>query len=139
MIAEVGMMALGMTQGRAVPVATDIRIHLEVLAWRAGLHGNAQVAARLFGAVEGMSGMTATWEPLIGAEYDRSRSAVRSDLGDRRFEESWWEGRRLSPEQALAYASGMSERGSDGEKIGRVLPDQRPARHRGLCQTKPEG
>ena len=133
------MATIAMTQGPAVPAATDVRIRLEVLAWRAGLGGEAEVAARLFGAVEGMSGMTAAWEPLIGAEYDRSRSAVRADLGDRRFEESWWQGRRLSPEQALAYASGMSERGSNGEGSGRAFSDQSPARQGELRQTNPEG
>ncbi len=107
MIAEIRTMAtMEAIQTSEVPSATDVRVCLEVLAWRAGLRGDAQVAARLFGAVEGMSVATGAWVPLIGAEYGRSRAVARSDLGDRRFAEAWSEGRRLSPEQALAYASG---------------------------------
>ena len=120
------MATIAMTQGPAVPAATDIRIRLEVLAWRAGLHGDARVAAHLFGAVEGTFGETEAREPLIGAEYSRSRSAARADLGDRRFAEAWCEGRRLSPEQALGYTADTRDRGSDDEVTVRVSSGQRP-------------
>jgi hypothetical protein len=112
MIAEVRTMAtIAMTQGKVVPAATDVRIRLEVLAWRAGLRGDAQVAARLFGAVEAIPGATRTWEPLFGAEFGRSRSAVRAELGERRFTKAWSEGRHLSPEHALAYTSDTRDEG----------------------------
>ncbi len=127
MMGEVGTMAaMAMAQGRVVPIATDIRVRLEVLAWRAGMRGDAQVAARLFGAVEEMTGATGAWVPLIGAEYSRSRTAAQSDLGDRLFGEAWLEGRRLSPERALAYGLARC-RGEDAGAERRPVADAHDA------------
>jgi len=64
----------------------------------------AEQAARLLGAVEGLrEGMDFSLRPVEG-DYDRSVTAVRAALGDVVFAAAWAEGRAMTLEQAIEYA-----------------------------------
>jgi predicted ATPase/DNA-binding SARP family transcriptional activator len=64
----------------------------------------AHHAARLFGAAEALeevSGLpVARWEQ---AEWERAIGSIRSALGEAEFAAAWAAGRRLTPEEALAF------------------------------------
>jgi tetratricopeptide (TPR) repeat protein len=62
-------------------------------------------AARLLGAAEAdRERMGAFLQPSDTPEYQRILGEVREHLDDRSFEAAWAEGRRLTLEQAIAYA-----------------------------------
>jgi Tetratricopeptide repeat len=67
--------------------------------------GNAEKAARLLGAGEGMrerSGVAL--HPFDQAELDRVVETARGPLGTRRFGRAWAEGGRMSADEAVALA-----------------------------------
>jgi non-specific serine/threonine protein kinase len=81
---------------------------LEGLAVVAGLRGEAERSARLFGAVEGLLrtvGVSVydSYNPNRFL-YEHTKAAVRSRLGEEGFEEARAEGQAMTFEQAVAYA-----------------------------------
>jgi hypothetical protein len=76
---------------------------LEGFAHVAGAEGDAERAARLFGAAEALrEALGAPLPPVERAHYDRSVAATRAALGEEAFAAAWAEGRALSLEQAIA-------------------------------------
>jgi tetratricopeptide (TPR) repeat protein len=70
-------------------------------------------AARLLGAAEAdRERMGAFLQPSDTPEYQRILGEVREHLDDRSFEAAWIEGRRMTLEQAIAYALEEGERRS---------------------------
>ncbi len=77
--------------------------NLEGLADVLATQGQLRWAAQLWGAAEALREGTAyPLPPVYRAAYDRSVAAVRSSLGEKAFAASWAEGRKMTPEQALA-------------------------------------
>ena len=75
------------------------------LAQVAGAAGDAEGAARLFGAAEALrQAIGAPIHPPESALYESCIEAVRCRLGRQAFEAAWAEGRALSLEQAVAFA-----------------------------------
>jgi tetratricopeptide (TPR) repeat protein len=75
------------------------------LAGVAAARGDAERAARLFGASETM------WQAAGGklyanyqTEMDRDATAARAQLGEESWRKAWQEGQAMSLEQAIAYA-----------------------------------
>jgi hypothetical protein len=81
---------------------------LEGLAVVAGVRGEAERSARLFGAAEGL--LQAVEAPVYDyykpnrSLYERTKAVVRSRLGESAFEEAWEQGRAMTFEQAVEYA-----------------------------------
>jgi predicted ATPase/class 3 adenylate cyclase/DNA-binding CsgD family transcriptional regulator len=91
-----------------------------------GLEGLADVvaaqrmpawAALLWGAAEALRDTIGTpLPPVYRADYERSVSAARAQLGEKAFAAAWAEGRTMTPDQALA-ARGQAL-GSSSSSIG---------------------
>jgi hypothetical protein len=81
---------------------------LEGLAVVAGVQGEVERSARLFGAAEGL--LQAVEAPVYDyyepnrSLYRRTVAAVRSQLGEEDFEEAWERGWVMAFEQAVAFA-----------------------------------
>jgi hypothetical protein len=81
---------------------------LEGLAVVAGVRGEAERSARLFGAAEGM--LRAVEAPVYDVYgpnrsfYEQTISATRSRLGEPAFEEARAEGRAMTFDQTVEYA-----------------------------------
>jgi non-specific serine/threonine protein kinase len=78
---------------------------LEELAGAAGVQGQPERAARLFGAAEALRQVIGVpvW-PSERADYDRSVAAVRAGLGEEAFAKAWEEGRKMKMEEAVEWA-----------------------------------
>ena len=80
----------------------------EGLAVVAGVRGEAERSARLFGMVERL--LRTVGAPVYDSFnpnrflYERTRAAVRSTLCESAFEEARAEGQAMTLEQAVAYA-----------------------------------
>jgi predicted ATPase/DNA-binding SARP family transcriptional activator len=79
---------------------------LEAMAEALCARGRPEPAARLFGAAEAVREAISVPVPLCErADREESISAARDELGEAAFEEASSEGRVMSPEQAVEYAS----------------------------------
>jgi tetratricopeptide (TPR) repeat protein len=84
----------------------------EGIAWcSAGLAGVAQAqaqwesAARLLGAADGLlTAMTLSLGPADRLEHERMVAAVRAQLEEAAFADAWAKGRRMTLDEAVAYA-----------------------------------
>ena len=80
---------------------------LEMTAWVAAAHCQAERAARLFGAAHAVWLSTGT-PPAelrhLGSEHAQGERRARSQLGDPLFAELFREGAALTPDEAVAYA-----------------------------------
>ena len=74
------------------------------LAGILGETGEDELAARLFGAVDGNREGLAGIEPSDQKDYDHYVSVVRDHLGTAIFDKLQNEGRTMTMEQAIAYA-----------------------------------
>jgi predicted ATPase/class 3 adenylate cyclase/Tfp pilus assembly protein PilF len=75
------------------------------LAQVAAAAGDAERAARLFGAAEALrQAIGAPIHPAESALYEGSIEVIRSRLGRQAFEAAWAEGRAMPPEEAMAMA-----------------------------------
>ena len=82
-----------------------ISLCLEELAGVACLQGEYTRAARLWGADETIrEAIGATVRALYRADYDHGLAAAREALGDTAFTSAWGEGRKMTLEEAVAYA-----------------------------------
>jgi non-specific serine/threonine protein kinase len=83
---------------------------LEALATIAVARGDFVRAARVFGAAEVLRGPAgAAVPPYERRIYDEARQQLRRGLTPSAASAAWSQGRRLRPEQAVAYAFGDSE------------------------------
>jgi predicted ATPase len=86
---------------------------LEGLAVVAGVRVEAKRSVCLFGAAEGL--LEAVEAPVYDyfepnrSLYERTKAAMRSQLGEEAFEAAWAEGRAMTFEQAVEYALGREE------------------------------
>ncbi len=89
-------------------IRQNLAYFLEGLAVVAGVQGEAERSARLFGAVERL--LRTVGAPVYDSYnpnrflYERTKAAVRSRLGESAFEEAQDEGQAMTFEQAVAYA-----------------------------------
>ncbi len=75
---------------------------LEELAAVVTAQGETVWAARLWGAAEALRYMVGSpLPPVFRADYERSVTAARTQLGEKAFTAAWAEGRAMTPEQAL--------------------------------------
>lgn len=85
--------------------------NLELLAAAVSMQGDHGRAAWLFGAAEALRETVGAFVlPLYRAEYDRGVAAARAELGEEALAKAWAEGRAMTPEQALEYASSKENR-----------------------------
>ncbi len=71
----------------------------------AAAKGNMRRAARIMGAVQaGREALRAPLIPTSLVEYARTMAVVRAGLDESAFDAAWAEGRRMTLEQAVAYA-----------------------------------
>jgi predicted ATPase/DNA-binding CsgD family transcriptional regulator len=85
---------------------------LEALAGIAAGHGQAPLAATLFGAIELFREQaSAPLEPALQAEHDRVVAMLRSELGEAAFASAWAAGREMPVEQAIVEAGGVNPGG----------------------------
>jgi non-specific serine/threonine protein kinase len=78
---------------------------LALLAGSIGMAGQPERAARLWGAWEAaLERIGAFPQPADKPEFDRISAAVRAQLDEATFEAAWAEGRKMTLEQAVAYA-----------------------------------
>jgi non-specific serine/threonine protein kinase len=83
----------------------DIADSLSCLAGAIGMAGQPERAARLLGAWEAaLERLGAFPQPADRPEHDRNIAAVRAQLAPATFEAAWAEGRKMTLEQAVAYA-----------------------------------
>ncbi|HEX5914658.1 MAG TPA: response regulator transcription factor, partial [Rubrobacter sp.] len=97
---------------------------LEGLACLAGARGDAERAARLWGAAQALheaKGIPRDTDFL--AEADARISAVRLGMGEEAWEEAWRKGRAMTLDEAVEYA--LSE--DDSSMIATRTPEQTSA------------
>jgi hypothetical protein len=84
---------------------TNAAVVLERLAVVAGVWGQTERAARLFGAAIALrEAIDAPLWPIERIDYDRHVAAARSSLGEEPFAAAWAEGRTMRLEDAIALA-----------------------------------
>jgi tetratricopeptide (TPR) repeat protein len=89
----------------------------ECLAGLAGVAGQAEQAARLFGAAEALlEAIGAPLAPADRVEWERDVAAIRVQLEPTVFDAAWQAGRRLGPEQAMAAALAKTGGGETAEE-----------------------
>jgi hypothetical protein len=78
---------------------------LEGFACMAGVRGETERAARLWGAAQALHETKGIpRDPDFLAEADARISAVRSGMGEEEWEESWRKGRAITLDEAVSYA-----------------------------------
>jgi non-specific serine/threonine protein kinase len=83
--------------------------YLEDIADIAGRTGQAEVAARLYGAAEALRERAGKpIQPLYRAEFERDAAFARRALGEERFAELWAQGRRQAEEDVVAEALALT-------------------------------
>ena len=83
----------------------QLRVILECFAFIAGAQEQLSRAARLFGAAEALRENThLPMAPYERPEYEQHLAAIREHLDSDAFSVAWAEGRRITMEQAIAYA-----------------------------------
>jgi len=86
-----------------VDIFANLDFALEGLAAVVAVQGELAWAARLWGAAAARRDTRGTpLPPVYRADYERSVTAARTQLGEQPFAAAWNEGRTMSPEQALA-------------------------------------
>jgi tetratricopeptide (TPR) repeat protein len=81
---------------------------LERMGGLAAAESHFRRAARLFGAAEALrESMHKPMPPVRVPEYERAVAAVRSGLEPGGFEESWADGRSMTPDEIFEYALGQ--------------------------------
>ncbi|MFE3059844.1 protein kinase [Nocardia sp. NPDC059239] len=101
---------------------------LEVLSWVAGADGDAERAAVLMGATEGLQRSVGNPAPILPMldDHDECVQTTRSALGARGFDAAFRKGRAMGMDDAVAYAL--------GEKPADTVPASGP----GVALTKRE-
>jgi predicted ATPase/class 3 adenylate cyclase/DNA-binding CsgD family transcriptional regulator len=93
----------GLAIGREVGDTLGICFSLEGLAAVVAVQGDPVWAAQLWGAAEALRETLGTpIPPVYRVDYDRSVAVASAQLDEQAFAAAWTEGRKLTPEQALA-------------------------------------
>ncbi len=88
--------------GREVGHNLDIPSYLEGLANVIAFQGDSARAARLWGMAEALRKARRTpLPPVYQADYDRSVTTARVQLGEKAFATAWAQGRTMTPQHAL--------------------------------------
>lgn len=96
--------SLALCQDLGVP--SDVAQELLALAGSLGALGEPVRAAHLFGAASAFLQRNGTLiDPSDQPEHDRNIALVRSQLGDKAFQEAWEEGQNMTLDQAIAYSN----------------------------------
>ena len=118
-LASVGLMALGerdfaratrafaesLGTGRTRDIPWLVSTDLEGLAGAAAGQGEAELAARLFGAADAMRASSGTpVRPMHQEQHDRDVAAARAALSQERFSHAYEQGRAMSAEQVITGA-----------------------------------
>ena len=78
---------------------------LEGLGGLAGIRGQSEQAARLFGAAEALrQAVGAPLSPVDRADYERRVAQARAGRDEAAFEAAWRQGREMKLEQAIEHA-----------------------------------
>ncbi len=78
---------------------------LERLAW-ASTGGDPDRAARLLGAAQALrQAIGASLNPPAQEDYDRNLASLQRRLGEERFKAAWEQGRKMTAEDAVTYAT----------------------------------
>jgi DNA-binding CsgD family transcriptional regulator len=105
-----------------------IYYHLEDIADVAGRVGQAELAARLYGAADALRERARrSVEPVFRDEFERDVAVARLTLGDDAFATAWAAGRALAPEQAFAEAEAFASAGMRAVPPGRASTAVMPA------------
>jgi hypothetical protein len=99
---ELFLETLGMAEHMGNP--TGITLSLDNLAYEEIARGNPVKAMKLGGASEAIKEYVGGEAPPELIDLPDSREAVQSVMGDEEIRTAWDEGRRMSLEEALAYA-----------------------------------
>lgn len=92
-------------QEREMADGRGVAVFLEGLAREAGVRGQAERAARLFGAAAALRVALGAPRPLAECEdYEAHLLATGEQLGSKAFAAAWAEGWGMTREQAIAYA-----------------------------------
>ncbi len=103
-----------------------IMLGLEGLAGVLASQGDLVWAARLWGAAEALRNAIGTpIPPVYRADYERSVTDARVQLGEETFAAAWTQGRGMTPEQALA-APEQAPPLEPVPTVSRPLPDGKP-------------
>jgi non-specific serine/threonine protein kinase len=95
---------------------------IDGFAGLSALEHRPELAARLFGAADGLRGsLSARLPPAFQGWRDRELPLARSALGEAAFEAAFEEGRRLELEQVLALLNSQTQAPSHAESDG-ALP-----------------
>ena len=96
----------GIAVARKAGDRRNVTFGLEGLAAVVAGQGKCAWAARLWGATEAQrEAIGAPLPPVERASYTRAVAAARAHLGEQAFAAAWSQGRKMTPEQALAQAN----------------------------------
>jgi ATP/maltotriose-dependent transcriptional regulator MalT len=91
-----------LTIARKLPFQLDTPFYLEGLAGVVAAQGELPWAARLWGAAEALREAQGTpLPPISRADYERSVTAARTQLGEQAFAVAWAQGRSMTLDQVL--------------------------------------
>jgi Tfp pilus assembly protein PilF len=91
--------------GRTRDIPWLVSMDLEGLAGVAIGRGQAELAARLFGAADAIRASSGTpVRPMLTERHDRDLAAAKAALGHERFARAWEQGQAMSLEQVIAEA-----------------------------------
>jgi len=97
--------AQSLRTGRTRDIPWLVSTDLEGLAGAAAGQGEAELAARLFGAADAMRASSGTpVRPVHQEQHDRDVAAARAALGQERFWNAYEQGRATSVEQVITDA-----------------------------------
>jgi predicted ATPase/class 3 adenylate cyclase len=92
---------------------------LEILADLAGKSGRRPLAARLFGAAQGIRQRIGVVRfKIYDNGYQTSVSSLRDAMAQKDFDAAWAEGAALSTEEAIAYAQSVRRGRPGGTQVG---------------------
>jgi DNA-binding CsgD family transcriptional regulator len=101
---------------------------LEALAGIAANHGQTELGATLFGAIEIFREQAAApLEPALQAEHDRAVAKLRSELGESAFAQAWEAGRAMPVDEAIAEAANVHPAGAPAPPLAATAQSSRPA------------
>ncbi|MDQ3930315.1 MAG: tetratricopeptide repeat protein, partial [Chloroflexota bacterium] len=81
-------------------------LNLLGLGWLEAASGDAERAAVLFGALEGLAARlkARVITPSAMPEYEQAVASAKAALGEARWATAWWKGHGMSLEEAVSYA-----------------------------------
>lgn len=106
----IGLLQQSLRLGRELKMDFEVAINLAFVASSANSMNQPEKAARLLGASRAVQDMLGGFQHATDqAEVEQIGAAVRARLEPAAFEKAWDEGRRLSLDEAVAYALDEAE------------------------------